>query len=184
MIQYAGDHDDRFPPLVDASGALVPAVDNAGVVSNLPSRTAFAVLLKDGYITTTKAFVCKSEPGAHAVEYTGMSSSLGYKDIDNAVLANGLSDSTCSYGWDPTKTHAVDATCAIIADKPRPIAGSPGTFANNSENHSGGEGQNVFYNDGHVKWQTTPRNDSLTDNDIYTGAPGYETSLTDALIRR
>jgi competence protein ComGC len=178
MIQYAGDHDDRFPPLVDAAGNMVPAVDNAGFVSMLPARSAFAVLFKEGYITSPRVFVCPS-CGERVPEAFP-------EDIKNAPLQKLiLDDANCSYGWDPTKTHAADATCAIIADKP-PKNVSPaheGTAKNNSDNHQG-TGQFIFYNDGHCKWATTPRPDAGDDPDIYTGAPGYEKSTTDAKIIR
>jgi len=182
MIQYAGDNDDRFPPLVDASGNMVPAVDNEGVVSSLPARSAFAVLLKQGYLFTTKVFICRNSPDV-------MTPDTFPTDFKNAPLKDlVLKETECSYGWDPTKGHSADATCAIIADKPRKTPGAEGTYENNTENHSG-EGQNVFYNDGHVKWATpTPKPDAGDDPDVYTGstAPGseYWKSTWDAKIIR
>jgi hypothetical protein len=106
-----------------------------------------------------------------------------FKGASLQELRAAFGDANCSYGWDPTKKHSADATCAIIADKPRAVAGPEGSAANNSENH-GGDGQNVMYNDGHVKWATTPRPDAGDDPDIYTGGPGYETSNTDAKVIR
>jgi hypothetical protein len=178
LFMYAGDHGGRFMPLVDAAGNRVPAVDNTGVVSILPARTAFAVLFKDGYLTTTAVFYCTSSGANRPKSFP--------TDFKNAPLASLiLPEGNCSYGWDPTKTHAADATCAILADNPPNNASraANGTAANNSPNHRGC-GQNVFYNDGHVKWGVTPAPDSGDDPDIYTGAAGYEKSATDAKIVR
>jgi len=152
-------------------------VDSAGrIVPNVPARSAYALLLKEGYLTTIKVFVCPSSR-----DTVDQSFSYDFKNADLDELI--LDDEHCSYGWDPTKKHSADATCAIIADKPRETAGDEGDPNNNSENHSE-EGQNVFYNDGHVKWGTTPRPDAGEDPDIYLGAPGYELSNTDAKIIR
>ena len=96
-----------------------------------------------------------------------------------------LAEDECSFGWDPTKRHSADATCAIIADKPAKDVSmaNEGTAKNNSDNYHK-VGQGVFYNDGHVKWGTTSRPDSGQDPDIYIGGPGYEHSNTDAKIIR
>ena len=183
MFQYAEEHNARFMPLVDGAGNVVPAVDNQGHVTTLPSRTAFAVLLKEGYLTTIKVFMC---PSARPVfpERVGAK----WEDFKKEPLAGlVLPEESCSYGWDPTKIrhNDVDATCAIIADRPseKVTAANNGTEENNSANHAGA-GQNVLYNDGHCKWGTTSRPDDGDDPDIYTGAPGYERSATDAKIIR
>lgn len=181
MFQYAGDHDDNFMPLVDSQGNKVPAVAADGTISKEPARSGFAVLLKEGYLTTTKLFICPASTG-RAPEYDW--NDVGhYKDIPLKDLL--LKEDECSFGWDPTKNHSADATCAIVADAPPNDVSlaNEGTRKNNSDNH-GKRGQCVFYNDGHVKWGTTPVPDSGDDPDIYTGAPGYETSPTDAKIIR
>jgi len=163
FLQWAGDHDDEFPPTVDAAGAEVRALDKNGDLNPnaQPARTAFAELLKHGYATSAKWFLCpdsKDEPRPDTFP----------TDFKNARLQDLiLTESQCSYGWDITKKHTADATCAILADKPRKVPGKEGTAENNSENH-GGEGQNVFYNDGHVKWATTSKPDAGDDPDIYT----------------
>jgi hypothetical protein len=186
MLQYAGDHDDSFPPLVDAEGNLCPVVVEDGNKMNWDalrnnSRSSFALLLKLGYLTTTKVFLCPSSndeppPDAFPTDFKAA-------DLRNLLLG----ENNCSCGWDPTKKHTVDVSCAILADKPRQVPGTEGTAENNSENH-GGEGQSVFYNDGHVKWGTTPRADFGNDRDIYTGSaePGeeYWKSTWDAKIIR
>ena len=195
MIQFAGDHDDKFMPLVtgtttdvvDGLEGVKVSVDQAtGTVESMDARTGFAVLLKLGYITSTKVFVCPSAPGVRPADYNASMTTTGttYKDVDIKTLSDGLTDSSCSYGWDKTKGHAVDATCAIIADRPgSPTDTEEGKVKNNSKNHSNGEGQNVFYNDGHVKWGTTPAADSGPDKDIYLQADAdYYKSLTDACV--
>jgi hypothetical protein len=123
-------------------------------------------LLKNGYITTTKVFICPSSKERNASDSSTFPTDYKAAALDKLIL----SDNQCSYGWDVTKKHTVDATCAIIADKPRPTPGTEGSALNNSANHSD-EGQNVFYNDGHVKWGTTPKPDSGSDVDIYTWKP-------------
>jgi hypothetical protein len=184
MIQYAGDHDDYFMPLVDAEGKKCPVVftkdgelcyDLAALRQH--SRSGFAVLLKEGYLTNTLVFICPSS--GDVIPPQTFPTDFKAADLGNLILG----ENSCSYGWDPTKKHSADATGAIIADKPRATPGGEGTALNNSENHSG-EGQNVFYNDGHVRWGDTPRPDAGDDPDIYTGAPGYEKSNTDAKIIR
>ena len=177
MIQYAGDHDDAFMDLVDGTGNEVPAVSDTGDISGEPSRSGFALLLQRGYLTTTKVFIC---PSSHD-RVTDDTFPSDYKDslIQDLIL----NEQNCSYGWDPTKKHSADATCAIVADKPSDDVSDQeaGTSKNNSENHNE-EGQNVFYNDGHTKWMTTSKPDSGDDPDFYLGDTGYETSNTDAKI--
>ena len=186
MIQYAGDHDDFFMPLADARGNAVRVVykENDVLKTDLSglkatARSGFAHLLKEGYLTTTKVFVCPSS--SDRVTDDTFPSDYPKAALSELILTEG----NCSYGWDPTKTHAVDAACAIVADKPSDdvSAANAGTAKNNSDNH-GKEGQNIFYNDGHTKWATTSRPDSGDDPDIYLGDPGYEKSTTDAKIIR
>ena len=178
MIQYAGDHNDAFPNLVDANGNEVPAVATDGTISKEPARSGFAILLKRGYLTTTKVFVHPATGDRIPKDFPN-----DFKDARLQDLI--LKEDECSFGWDPTKKHSADATCAIIADKPSKDVSkaNEGTAKNNSDNY-GKRGQCVFYNDGHVKWQTTPVPDADNDPDIYTGAPGYERSNTDAKIIR
>ena len=174
MFMYAGDHEDCFMDTVDAAGTKVPA---AGVIPTESSRSAFIILFNEGYLTTTKVFVCPSSKDKVNDAFPS-----DYKGSTLAELLTAFEEKNCSYGWDVTKKHSADATCALIADKPRATAGTEGQSNNNSENHASGEGQNVFYNDGHVKWGTNPKPDSGDDPDVYTGASGYELSNTDAKI--
>lgn len=175
MLQYTYDHDDEFVPLVDATGA---EVYTAGEIPRHPSRTGFAVLLHKGYLTTTKVFVC---PSSRDTVDTSLPSDYRDATLEQLILAEG----NCSYGWDPTKKHSAEGSCALVADKPSLDVSrqNEGTWENNSDNHDK-EGQNVFYNDGHIKWGVTSQPDSGDDPDIYTGGRGYEQSHTDAKIIR
>ena len=179
MTQYAEEHDGAYPNLVDENGKEVPAVGPDGKVSPLPARTAFAILLKREYLTTTKVFVCPSSNDR--VTDDTFPSDYASARLQNLILP----EKNCSYGWDPTKKHSADPTCALVADKPSDDVSpaNEGTWNNNSDNHNK-EGQNVFYNDGHIKWATTSAPDGGDDTDIYLGGPGYETSNTDAKIIR
>jgi len=170
MIQYAGDYDGSFPPTVDSAGAEIPGLDPSWNLNSRAkeARTAFAVLLKHGYVKTTKVFICPSSPDVMPPDT--FPTDFTRADLRNLILG----ENNCSYGWDITKRHNADETCAILADKPRKTPGTEGSADNNSENHRG-EGQCVFYNDGHVKWATTPRADLSSgiygfDPDIYTGS--------------
>jgi hypothetical protein len=165
FIQYAGDHDDRFLPTVGPGGEEIPGLDADGNLNPgaREARTAFAVLLKEGYLTTTKVFICPSSPDVMPPDT--FPTDFRAADLKNLIL----DENNCSYGWDITKKHTADAACAILADKPKKTPGAEGTYENNSENHND-EGQNVFYNDGHVKWGSTPRPDYGDDPDIYTGS--------------
>ena len=184
MIQYAGDHDDDFPPLVDSAGdeleALDPDTGNSNVSDTDPARSAFAILMSQGYLTTTKVFLC---PSSHdrKVDDDFPTDFKAADPLSDLIFDDG----NCSYGWDATKRHSAGAQCAIIADKPSEDVSSSdeGDKENNSENHNK-EGQNIFYNDGHVKWSTTSQPDSGDDPDIYLGDTDYETSQTDAYIMR
>jgi len=188
MLQYADDHDNRFMPLVDIEGKVCPVVfDRDGAerwdteVLRQHARSGFALLLKEGYLTTTMVFICPSSGDR-------MPPDTFPTDFEAAPLKDLLlGENNCSYGWDPTKKHTADATCAILAEKPRKTPGKEGTVANNSQNHND-KGQNISYNDGHVKWATTPKPDAGDDPDIYTGSvePGkeYWKSTWDAKIIR
>ncbi len=191
MIQYASDHDDSFMDLVDSAGTRIPGVDpTSGTPSTEPARTGFVVLLHDGYLTTPKVFVCTSSKES----VNKNPSFTDYKKDALSDLLGEFAEGNCSYGWDVTKKHSVDATCAIVADKPLPsVTGADGSAANNSPNHGGvdsatagvaGDGQNVFYNDGHVKWSADTKPDAGGDKDIFKGDAGYEASNTDAKIVR
>jgi hypothetical protein len=105
MFMYAGDHDDAFPK-------------------------SFGELLNQGYLTTTKVFVCPSGRGPVRVFAIQDFKQAKVADIDRELEA------ICSYVMVPGLTHAADADALVLYDK---------------DNH-GGEGRNCYFNDGHVKW--------------------------------
>ena len=105
MFMYAGDHDDAFPK-------------------------SFGVLLNDGYITTTKVFICPSGRGAIRPFPIEDFKAAKVADIDREL------EPICSYVMVPGITHAADADALVLYEK---------------DNH-GGAGRNCFFNDGHVKW--------------------------------
>ena len=181
MNQYAGENDGYFPKLVDASGCETHAYDpeTGNINTTDPARTAFAVLLNKGYLTTTKVFICPSS--GDRVPGDEFPCDFREADLDELIL----SDRQCSYGWDPTKSNSANANTALIADKPSydVSVANAGTAENNSDNHMKA-GQCVWYNDGHVKWMWTSMPESGDDPDIYLGDRGYERSSTDAKIIR
>ena len=180
MFQYAGNNDDMFMPLPNAADN---AISYVGRTDAPDSRRGFTVLMQEGYLSTTKVFICTSSKDGPAAVLPKAAKEMDYTELQAALGADA-----CSYGWDPTKKHSVDASCAIVADKPLETAGAEGKRDNNSPNHGGqkpstaGEGQNVFYNDGHAKWGNDPKPDSGDDKDIYLGGSLYESSNTDAKI--
>ena len=110
MQQYAEMHDGRCPD-------------------------SFEILLKEGYLITTKVFRCPSSDDEFADE--------GYpKDLKNATLAElKLPEGNCSYTMiGGLKKGDLPDDFMLVYDK-------------SAENHKG-EGRNVFFNDGHVKWLT------------------------------
>jgi prepilin-type processing-associated H-X9-DG protein len=177
LINYSIDHDGAFPNLVDPAGREVRAVADDGTLSTEPARSAFALLFKKGYLTTAAALIC---PSSRDRIPSGFPADFARANLQDLILP----ESGCSYGWDPTKTRASQAVCALAADKPDVSVGhDDGDPAGNSPCHQKA-GQNVLYNDGHVRWAETPAPDAGGDPDIYKGAQGYETSATDSKIIR
>ncbi|GAJ16356.1 unnamed protein product, partial [marine sediment metagenome] len=76
------------------------------------ARTAFAVLLKKAYLTTTKVFICPSS--FDEVPRFDFPRDFRNADLNELILG----DDQCSYGWDPTKRNSANANCALIADRP------------------------------------------------------------------
>jgi len=179
MAQYSTEHDGRFPKLVDAQGNEVDAVDAKGNVSKEPARSAFAILMKRAYLTTTKVFVCPAS--GEKVPGDDFPTDFRNAKLQDLILA----ENNCSYGWDPTKTSNADATCALISDKPpqNVLKKHEGTARNNSDNHKK-RGQNVWYSDGHVKWMKTSKPEAGKDPDFFLGGKDYWKSKWDAKIIR
>ena len=106
MFQYAGDHDGRFPD-------------------------SFGALLKEGYLTTAKVFICPSSGNKVPEDFPSES----FEEADLSVL--NRVDEWTDYVMVRGITHADPALFIVIHEK----WGS----------HEG-EGTNCFFNDGHVKW--------------------------------
>ena len=179
LSQFANDNDDRYMDLIDEnSGEKVQAVSTDGAIATQEGRSAFGLLLRGGYLSTTKVFVCPSTRDRVSDDFP-----TDYKEADLQELV--LKANECSYGWDPTKDGSASASCAVAADKPRDPGDDheDGHIDGNSPNHNK-DGQNILYGDGHVKWSQTPEPDSRDDPDIYKGGKGYELSNTDAKIIR
>ena len=166
MIQYAGDYDD-YP------NALGPGNEAAE-----PAQYRFAKLLKLAYLHDYRVFQCASRGETVRVKLPGMLATMKTSDIA-ALLLN---DKICSYGVDPKLNHTYGSARAMIADRPHadywgtgvssPGAGKAGS---NSENHKG-KGQNVAYNDCHVKWSPTCKDDAGIDPNIYGVNPEIKQS--------
>ncbi len=176
LFNYSSDHDGAYPNLVDSSGTETPAVASDGTVSTLPARSAFAVLMKRGYLDTAAVLVCPSSGDKVSPAFP--------RDFTTATLAQLIPpEGSCSFGWDATKTRNAVSGCALVADRPENDQHPDGDAAGNSPCHRK-DGQNVYFTGGHVRWLVTPDPESGADRDIYKGGPGYEKSSTDAKISR
>ncbi len=159
MIQYAGDYDDEYP---------IALTDD-----NEAPQKRMARLLKSNYLNTAKVFKCPSASYTDRPDTTQLSGETIGESTDESIATTYLGDNWASYGIDVKVKHTHSASRAVIADKPDPAywgpdANSPesGEDKSNSANHKG-EGQNVGYNDGHVKWGATVKDDSDTDKNIF-----------------
>lgn len=158
MIQYAGEYDDEYPN--------APALNNEGAD---PAQYRFAKLLKFGYLNNYSVFQCALRGKTVRVKLPDTLAEMEEADIATLLL----NDKICSYGVDPNLNHTHGASRAMIADRPHadywgigvssPGAGKAGS---NSENHKG-KGQNVGYNDCHVRWSPTCKDDAGIDPNIY-----------------
>jgi prepilin-type N-terminal cleavage/methylation domain-containing protein len=159
MIQYAGEYDDDYPS---------PLVDN-----NESPQKRLSRLLKLGYLNNTKVFHCPSASfTGNRPDMSTLSSTTITDSTVDSIATTFLMLDWESYGVDPKVNHNAGAGRAVLADKPDPAywgatANSPaaGTDKSNSANHKS-EGQNVAYNDGHIKWGATVKDDSSIDPNI------------------
>jgi hypothetical protein len=105
MTQYAEDHEGDYPP-------------------------SLGVLLKEGYLTTVKVFLCPSSTDKLPGDFP--------KDLKNADLAvlNQIEDFG-SYAYVKGLRHENSAEMIILYDKP---------------GHHRREGRNCLFDDGHVEW--------------------------------
>lgn len=162
LIQYAGDYDDEYPDALDEKNP-----------DKEPAQYRFARLLKLGYLNAPSVFHCQAAPFTVRPDVDGLSADTIVDSTWESIAATYLKIDWCSYGIDPRVQHTASANRAVVADCPHhdywgtgvssPEAGKPGS---NSENHKG-DGQNVAYNDGHVKWSATCKDDSGFDPNIY-----------------
>ena len=112
------------------------------------------ILISGNYITAAKTYVCPSSS-------------------DKATAANqSLNSGFLSYAYalDCTESDLVDT--ALMIDRSTDDNGIwTGTFKNGklttATNHSGGEGVNALYMDGHVSWITASKADSTTMPNAY-----------------
>jgi prepilin-type N-terminal cleavage/methylation domain-containing protein/prepilin-type processing-associated H-X9-DG protein len=161
MIQYAMEYNDEYPSAL---------VDN-----NESPQKRFERLLTLNYLNAPKVFHCPSASYTNAPDTTA----LGGKTITDPSLTKGtvagvyLTIDWCSYGVDPKLKHNGSAGRAVLADAPDPASWGPaanspavGDPKSNSANHKH-DGQNVAYNDGHVKWSPNVRDDAGVDPNIY-----------------
>lgn len=159
MIQYAGDYDDEYPS---------PLVDN-----NESAQLRFARLLKLNYLNAAKVFHCPSAPFNDRPDSTQLSADTMTDSTEASIGTAYLQLDWCSYGVDPKVKHTASASRAVLADAPDPAswgasanAPDPPDTKANSANHKH-DGQNVAYNDGHVKWGSTAKDDAGIDPNVY-----------------
>ena len=177
---FAGEHDEHYPGLVNASGYEVLAYDDETGTLNTtdPARTSFALLLQGGYLSNNKVFICPSTK--HRIpDPKTFPSDPRSADLDELILT----ENQCSYGWDPTKTPNSHGSCGILGDRPPDdvAQANAGDWRNNSDNHDK-DGQNVWFNGGNVRWLSLPAPGDGSDVDVYLGEVDYEISDTDGKI--
>ena len=173
MIQYAGEYDDEYPDVVegDTEGASAP-------------QRRLAKLLSLGYLNADKVFKCPSAPYDEKPDRSLLSEDTLSDSTDTSIADALLIDGYASYGIDPDVNHTHSSSRAVLADKPAkaywgPNGNSPesGEDGSNSENHKS-DGQNIAYNDGHIKWSPTCKDDANIDRNIF--ADDVSGTLNDA----
>ncbi len=149
ILMYASDNSDLLPSVSRTDrklGPQGPPVGGQGVAS--------LSLLHPQYVSRTWLFVCPSD-AAPELEYA-------HEGTDTAAVRLAR----CSYGYDP-RQKTRDPNIAIMADKP-----DTNDLRANSPNHQG-DGQNVLYRDGSVKW-VTRTSVGHEGNEIYDGSDDGE----------
>jgi len=126
---YAQDYEERFPVATNAAG------------TSRTAATDLTALIAGNYITATKTYICPSSS-------------------DKATAGTTLTVGTLSYAFarDLSESDGPD-TVVLIDQSPettekvslwkKDVASNKITYATN---HSGGEGVNALYIDGHVSW--------------------------------
>jgi len=140
---YANDYGDFFP-CFGAPPVVGDQLDACATGGHLGSRNQLSLLFRN-YITDANLFTCPSAP-QDASDFKGWFGG----DADE----NNLTETRCSYAYDPFKMVGYRPTVGVAGDRPRGPSGDPEVDLN-SPNHKNG-GQNVLFIDGHVKFLTTP----------------------------
>jgi len=161
LVQYSFDHDGDFPAVPGVrtatknSPGIAPPTSGAeslGLLASLEGRSPYK------YIPELKVFWCPSAAPGDLPSLARPAS--GGRNPSFRAHAH------CSYAYDPRHTADHKPDVALVADR----GGGKGV---NSPNHQG-DGQNILYFDGHVKWMTSTncgygndeiyvRNDGLAD---------------------
>jgi prepilin-type N-terminal cleavage/methylation domain-containing protein len=162
MIQYAGEYDDDYPSVLTVGSEATEA-----------PQYRMGKLLKLGYLNAPKVFKCPSASYGDRPVTTDLDGDTVSDSTELSIAGVYLKDTWASYGIDPKVKHTNSASRAVLADKPAPAYWGPnvdspaaGEAGSNSENHRG-DGQNVAYNDCHVKWSATVKDDSDIDKNIF-----------------
>lgn len=164
LNQYAGEYDGQYPPPVDPGDPDEPA------------QYRFAYLLSYGYLNSDKVFRCPSAQGKVPPDLDKLDGGRFMAPSLKSICTHVLADDMVSYGFDPDASRNDHPGRAILADRP-PDAGRNVPSTQNSPNHKG-DGQNVVYVDGHVKWNQNLRDDSGADPNIFADNPDSEVEPT------
>lgn len=140
---YAQDYSELFPRSAGTAAADL------------------TILITGNYITATKTYICPSSSD---------------KATTASPWLNATSQSlSYAYAMDCTESDVVDT--ALMIDKSDTstaiwTAGLSGGKLTGATNHSGGEGVNALYMDGHVSWITASKAGYDTLPNAYTPAGG------------
>lgn len=161
LAGYSESHNGYFPQ-VPARGNLAAA----GIYA--------PTLARDGYLSNPRQVICPGSTLAGEREFSIPSLDELQSTADPVALADMQNRMGGSYGYSlghlengeyrPTKNLNRE-NFAVMADSP-----SHALPSHQSRNH-GGKGQNVLFEDGHVKFLPTPRPLDLGD-DVFTNEEG------------
>ncbi len=141
LHMYSQDNNEGFPN--DAASDGYSTGTAAGAEPGTDGASVLG-LLYDKYTSDPQLFVCSTTPPS--VQWVGQG--------DNSMN---------SYGYDQRHTSTHPADIAVVSDEP-PAGGGA-----SSMNHFG-DGQNVLFIDGHVKWcitETVGHFDGTNRDDIF-----------------
>ncbi len=144
LVSYSDNHNGYFPK--------VPAQGNPAAAGIYARR-----LLENGYLSNVRQVVCPGSDLADADEPATMKGRMG------GSYGNTLGHIKDGRYHDTQNLHRENF--ALMADSP-----SYAVLSLQSRNH-GGNGQNVLYEDGHVKFLSTTKPLGLSD-DVFTNDDG------------